>query len=183
MTDSGTAEKSLEDQLEMLRSANSTASAQHIHNGIIKQTRLQRRQVILASLGACIAAIATLHFVLQADPVGYFALLPVTVVFVFIAWRSARQASQLATLKSGVSLLASWRLELRRQLRHTLLAPALAVAFAAMTACVVWQNGLPSMKSSLFLIAATGVLVFAAHQLFVRRPSLTRELEMLATHE
>ena len=172
-------ERSLENQLESLRSINTTESAQRVLQGIKQRIRWQRRQVIAASCGACVSAIGTIHFVLQGDPFGYFALTLSTAALVFTAWRSARNVVSLAALKSGTSLLASWRAELRRQLRHTLFAPLVAVQFAALTAWVVWRYGIPSLRSSLFLATTAGICTFAAYQYLVVRPSLQGELEVL----
>lgn len=183
MTVSETSENQLEAQLEMLRAVNSEDSAQRVQDGIATHTRQRRRQVIFASVGACVAAIATLQFVLLGDPFGYFALAPVTVVFVFTAWRSAGQAAGLASLTSGKSLLASWRAELHHQLRQTLVAPVIAMLFGSLTAWVVWHVGAVNFKSSIFLLTAAGVLVFAAYQFLVMRPLLQRELEMLKADE
>jgi len=179
MTTSRNPEQLLETQLESLRSINTTQSAQRVLQGIEQCTRSQRRQVIAASCGAIVSAIGTIHFVLQGDPFGYFGLTFSTVVMVFAAWRSARNAVGLATLKSGASLLASWRAELRSQLYHVLFAQFAAALFATLTAWVVWRHGIPSLKSSVFLVTATGICTFAAYQTLVVRPSLQRELEVL----
>ncbi len=179
MTTSETSERSLEAQLEMLRSVNTASSAERIQDGILQRARWQRRQVITASLGAVVAAIGTFHFVLQGDPFGYFALALTTVVIVFAAWRSAHQVSNLAALKSGASMLASWRTELQQQLRQTKVAPLIALLFGAMTVWVVWRTGLLHYKSALFLLTSTGIFVFTAYQYLVVRPSLQRELDML----
>ena len=178
-----TSESQLETQLEMLRSTNTLDSAQRVQDGIVRRTRQQRRQVIVASTGACVAAIGTLHFVLQDDPFGYFALAFTTIVLVFVAWRSAHQAVRLAALRSGASLLACWRAEVRTELRQTLITQLIALQFAAMTAWVIWSAGALNFKSSIFLIATAGVFIFAANQLLVVRPLLKRELDMLADDE
>lgn len=175
--------ESLEAQLELLRSIDPADSAERVLQGIIERTRWQRRQVIAASLGAFVAAIGTVHFVLQADPFGYFALTLTTAVLVFTAWRSARNAVDLAAPKSGASLLASWRAQLQRQLRHTLIAQPVAGLFTALTAWVIWRYGMPSLKASLFLVTAAGICVFAANQYLVVRPVLQRELDLLEQHQ
>ena len=172
-------EKQLEAQLEMLRSVNTADSAERVQDGILQRTRWQRRQVITASLGAVVSAIGTLHFMSIADPFGYFALALTTVVLVFAAWRSAHKATSLATLKSGASMLASWRAELQQQLRQTKVAPLIALLFGAMTVWVVLRSGLLHYKSGLFLLTSTGIFVFTAYQYLVVRPSLQRELDML----
>jgi hypothetical protein len=179
MTMSQSPEQSLEYQLESLRSINTAESAERVLQGIKQRIRWQRRQVLAASCGACVSAIGTIHFVLQGDPFGYFALSLSTAALVFTAWRSARNAVSLAALKSGTSLLASWRMELKRQLRHTLFAQLAAALFATLTAWVVWRYGIPSLKSSLYLAMAAGICTFAAYQYLVIRPSLQRELEVL----
>jgi len=175
-----TSESQLETQLEILRSTNTLDSAQHVQDGILRRTRQQRRQVIVASTGACVSAIGTLHFMLQDDPFAYFALAFATAVLAFVAWRSAHRAVRLAALKSGASLLACWRAELRSELRQTLIALFITLAFAAMTAWVIWRAGALDFKSSIFLVTTAGVLIFAANQLLVIRPLFNRELDMLA---
>lgn len=105
MAASETSELSLEAQLEMLRSITTADAAQRVQDGILARARQQRRQIIVASTGA---GIATLHFILQGDPLGYFALTTATAVLLFVAWRSAHQATNLAALKSGASLIARW---------------------------------------------------------------------------
>ena len=179
MTAAETSAQSLEAQIEMLQSVNVADSAQRVQTGIQRRIGLQRRQVILASLGAGVAAIATLHFMLQGNAIAFWALTPVTALFVFAAWRSARQADSLAALKTGTSLLASWREQLQQQLRHTMIAPLMTLLFGCLTAWVVWRFGLLHYKSVIFLMTATGIFVFAADQFLVVRPSLQRELEML----
>jgi len=171
--------ESLENQLESLRSVSATESAQRVLQGIKQRTRWQRRQVIAASCGTCVSAIGTIHFVLQGDPFGYFALALCTAVLAYTAWRSARDAVSLGALKSGTSLLASWRAELRRQLRYTLAAQLVAGLFVALTAWVVWRHGILSWKSAFFLATAAGTSTFAAYQYLVIWPSLQRELEVL----
>lgn len=183
MTALETCEQSLEKKLEMLRTINTVDSAQRVQDGIWTRTRQQRRQVIVASLGAVVAAIGTLHFVLQGDPFGYFALALATAVLVFAAWKSGHEAASLAALKTGASLLASWRTHLRRQLFYTLFAQLIALQFTALTTWVVWRTGMPNVKSSIFLVTTAGVIVFAAYQFLVVRPSLKREMEMLNTNE
>ena len=168
----------LEAQLEMLRSVNTANSAERVKDGILQRTEWQRREVITASLGAVVSAIGTFHFVSQGDPFGYFALALTTLVLVFAARRSAHKATSLATLKSGASMLASWRAELQ-QLRQTKVAPLIALLFGAMTVWVVWRSGLLHYKSVLFLLTSTGIFVFTAYQYLVVRPSLQRELDML----
>ena len=150
MATSETSERSLEAQLEMLRSVNTASSAERIQDGILQRARWQRRQVITASLGAVVSAIGTFHFVLQRDPFGYFALTLTTLVLVFAAWRSAHRA---------ISLVA--------------------LLFGAMTAWVVWRTGVLHYKPALFLLTSTGIFVFTAFQYLVVRPSLQRELDML----
>ncbi len=179
MTTPETSEPLLEQQLEMLRSVNTASSAERVQDGILQRARWQRRQVITASLGAVVSAIGTFHFVLQGDPFGYFALTLTTLVLAFAAWRSAHQATRLATLKSGASMLASWRTELQQQLRQTKVAPLIALLFGAMTVWVVLRTGLLHYKSALFLLTSTGIFVFTAYQYLVVRPSLQRELDML----
>ena len=183
MTSSEHSKRSLEAQIEQLRRTSSGDSAQRVQTGMQQRARLQRRQVIAASFGACVAAIATFHFIRQDDPFGYFALTLATVVFIFVAWRSAHQAVALTALKSGVSLLAGWRAELKQQLRHALLSQLVAVQFVVMTAWVLSKNDLLSLKSSLFLLTATSIVVFAAYQFLVIRPALRRELRMLDEYE
>ena len=178
-----TSESQLETQLELLRSANTPDSAQRVQDGILRRTHQKRRQVIVASTGACVAAMGTLHFVLQDDPFGYFALAFTTAVLAFVAWRSAHRAVRLAALKSGASLLACWRAELRSELRQTLIAQFIALEFAAMTAWVIWRVGALGFKSSIFLIVTAGAFIFAANQLLVIRPLLKRELDMLTDDE
>lgn len=65
-------QKSLETQLDQLRKVNTADSARRVQQVILLRARFQQRQVIVASVGACVAAIATLHFVLQGDPFGKF---------------------------------------------------------------------------------------------------------------
>jgi len=175
--------ESLENQLESLRSVNATESAQRVLQGIKQRTRWQRRQVIAASCGTFVSAIGTLHFVLQGDPFEYFALALCTGVLAYTAWRSASNAVCLGALKSGTSLLESWRAELRLQLRHTLAAQLVAGLFVALTAWVVWFHGIPSWKSAFFLATAASISTFAAYQYLVIRPSLQRELEVLDQDE
>jgi hypothetical protein len=179
MATSQSSERSLENQLESLRSIDTPELAQRILQGIKQRTRWQRRQVIVAACGACLSAIGTVHFVIQGDPFGYFGLTFSTAVLVFATWRSARNAVSLTSLKTGTSLLASWRSELRLQLRHTLFAQLAAALFVALTAGVVWRHGIISPRSFLFLATAAGICIFAAYQYLVIRPSLLRELEVL----
>ena len=169
----------LEAQLKMLRSVNTANSAERIQDGILQRARWQRRQVITASLGAVVSAIGTFHFVLQGDPFGYFALALTTVLLVFAAWQSAHQATSLAALTSGASMLASWRAELQQQLLQTKVAPLIALLFGALTVWVVLRTGLLHYKSALFLLMSTGIFVYTAYQYLVVRPSLQRELDML----
>ena len=179
MTIPAISDGSLETQLDMLRSITTIDSARRVQDGIKLRVRLQRRQVIVALTGAVVAAIATLLFVLQGHPFGYFALTTATAVLILVAWRSAHQAANLAALKSGASLIASWRAELRQQLHHTLVAQFLALGFAAMTGWVVWQAGTIDFKAAFFLAATAGIVIFAAYQFLVIRPSLKREMDML----
>jgi hypothetical protein len=169
----------LENQLDSLRSVDTTESAQRVLQGIKLRTKWQRRQVIAASCGACVSAIGTIHFALQGDPFGYIALPLCTGVLAYTAWRSARSAARLGALRSGRSLLAGWRAELRRQLRHTLAAQLVAGLFVALTASVVWIHGILNWKTAAFLATAACVSTFAAYQYLVIRPSLQRELEVL----
>ena len=179
MTTPGHPEQSLEIQLEQLRLVSATDSAQRVLHGIKQSVRRQGRQVVSASFGACVSAIGAIQFTLQGDPFAYIALTLSTAVPIFVAWRSAGNASSLAALKSGASLLESWCAELRRDLHHTLIAQLLAVLFAALTAGVVWQHGIASLKSVSFLAMTAGICTFAAHQFLVLRPSLKKELQIL----
>jgi len=183
MATSQIGEQSLEDQLEALRSIDATGSAQRVRQGIRQRVQWQRRQVIAATFGACVSAIGVIHFTLQGDPFGYIGLSLSTAVLVFAAWRSARNAADLAALKPGVSLLKTWRGELQRQLHHTLIAQLVAILFSAMTFWVVWRHGVLNLRSLLFLVVATGVCTFAVYQRLVIRPSLVRELEDLKEDE
>jgi hypothetical protein len=180
MINSETSERALEAQLEMLRSVNTADSAKRVQDGIASSTRQQRRHVLFATVGAAIAAIATIHFILQGEPFGYFALSFTTVVMVIATRRSANRASDLATLKSGASLLAAWRDELKEHLRHTLIAPLVTLGFGVLTACLVARHGTLGFKSMIFLVTTGGLFVFATYQLLVVRPQLKREMEMLS---
>ena len=176
-------EQSLESQFEALRSIDATGSAQRIRQGIWRRMQEQRRQVIAATVGACVSAIGMIHFTLQRDPFGYIVLSVTTAALVFQAWHSARKASDLAALKPGLSLLTVWRSELQRQLHHVLIAQLLAGLFSAMTIWVVWRHGVLNLKALSFLAVATGLIAFAACQRLVIRPSLVRELEDLKRDE
>jgi len=169
-------EESLESQLESLRTVDAAESAQRVLQGIKQRTRWQRRQVIVASCGACVSAIGTVHFVLRGDTFGYFALALSTAVLAYAAWRSAHNAINLGSPRAGASLLASWRTELEHQLRHTLVAPFVAGLFVALTGWVVSMHGILNWKSAIFLSMAAVIGTFAAYQYLVIRPSLQREL-------
>jgi len=179
MATSQTPEQSLEDQLEALRSVDAADSAQRVLQGIRQRAQWQRRQVIAAAFGACVSAIGAIHFTMQGDPFGYIGLTLSAVVLAFAAWQSARNATSLAALKPGASLLTNWRSELQRNLRDTLIAQLVAVLFTMLTTWVVWRHGVLSLKTLLFLVVAAGVCTFAAYQQLVIRPSLLRELEVL----
>jgi hypothetical protein len=169
-------EQSLESQFEALRSIDATGSAQRIRQGIWQRVQWQKRQVLSATIGACVSTIGVIHFALQSDPFGFIVLSFTTAILVFEAWHSARKASDLAALKPGLSLLTVWRGELQRQLHHILIAQLLAGLFSAMTIWVVWRHGVLNLKALSFLAVATGLIAFAAYQRLVIRPSLVREL-------
>jgi hypothetical protein len=176
-------EWSLERQFEALRSIDATGSAQRIRQGIWQRVQWQKRQVLAATIGACVSAIGVIHFALRSDPFGYIVLSVSTAVLVFEAWHSAHKASDLAALKPGISLVTAWRGELQRQLHHVLVAQLLAGLFSAMTIWVVWRNGVINLKALSFFVVATGIIAFAAYQRLVMRPSLLRELEDLKRDE
>ena len=179
MTTADDSGRSLDRQLEALRSVEAVESAQRVLQGVHQRARAQRRQVIAAACGTCIALIGTIHFVLRGDPVGYVALALATAVLARTAWRSAHAAAGLGDLKPGASLLAGWREELEQQLRHALFAQLVAGLFVALTAWVVWTFGLLSWKAVIYLAMATAVTTFAAYQQLVVRPALQRELAAL----
>ncbi|GEM_PF-1968578 len=171
--------QSLEDQLKALRSADTVNSAQHVLNGVQQRVRSQKRQVIAAALGACVASVGVLHFALNGDPFGFIGSILSTAVMIVVTSKSARAAAGLTSLESGKSLLAAWRTELERQLQHTFIAQLCAVLFLALTLWVVWRNAFPSLKSILFLVMAAVICTFATYQRLVMKPTLERELEGL----
>ncbi len=181
--DAQTSEQALEAQLEMLRSASSEISAKRVLRGIVSQAHQERRHVIFAVIGAAVAAVGTVHFAVLSDPFGYWALSLTTFAMAFAAWRSANRATRLMTVKSGASLLGSWRAELETQLRHTLLAPFISLGFAAMAVWVAASHGSTSAKGASFLIVTAALLAFSGHQHLVVRPQLKRELRLFHPNE
>ena len=170
---------SLEDQLAALRAIESVKPAQRILSGIAERVRWQQREFIAAVFGACVAGIGLLVFTLRGEAFATVSLALGTALLILCAGRSGRNAARLATLESGESLLSAWRQELARQLRHTLIAPLLAVLFLGLTVGQVVRDGPLSLKSLAFLLVAGVVCTFAAHQRFVLRPLLLRELRGL----
>lgn len=171
--------QSLEDQLKALRSVDTVDLQKHVMSGVQQRVRSQQRQVIAAALGACVAAVGVLHFVLTGDAFGFIGSILSTAVMIVVASKSARDAASLTTLESGESLLSAWRAELERQLHYTFIAQLCAALFLALTVWVVWRNGFPSLKSILFLVMASVICTFAAYQRLVMKPALKRELEGL----
>ena len=172
-------QQSLEAQLKALRSVDVVNSKKHVLSGIQKRVRSQQRQVITATLGACVAAVGVLHFALTGDALGFIGSILSTVVMIVVASKSARDAASLTTLEPGESLLSAWRAELEHQLHHTFIAQLCAALFLALTVWVVWRNGFPSLKSILFLVMAAVICTFAAYQRLIMKPTLERELEGL----
>lgn len=183
MTNSETAENALERQIEMLRSVTAANSASRVQDGITKITRLKQQRVFYASLGAAVSVFATSYFAFQGDPFSYSVLGLVSVVMIWTALKSSREASTLARLRSGASLLTSWRAEIRQQLRQTLISPVLTLTFAVLTGSVVLRHGMFDFRSFLFLATSAGLLVFVVYQLLVVRPALRRELALLNPDE
>lgn len=182
MTNSDNAfdEKQLEAQLDKLRSIGSGNSARRVLEGVVSRTEQQKRQIIALLAGAGVSAMAALHFILKGDdPFGYIALIMTTFVFLYAARESAKNAEQLASIHSGSSLIASWKEDLEKQLKQTIMTQFVTFQFMLMTAWVVWHVGALSLKSMIFLLTLFGISIFSFYQIWVVRPALKRELSML----
>ncbi|MEM1091947.1 MAG: hypothetical protein AAF552_17860 [Pseudomonadota bacterium] len=173
-------DSALETQLEQLRNVTTETAAQRVRSGVSRQLAGRRRVVLLALVATAVAALATGVFVAQRDPFGYFALTFTTVLLAWTALRFSREARELAELGSARQMLTRWRSDVSRELRQTMLAQLVAFQFSLLTAWVLWRHGLVDYRGWIYLVTALLIWVYALYQLLVVRPSLRRELELIA---
>jgi len=183
MNDSTLDETVLEEQLERLRSVNVIDSAKRVEQGLVDSVAEKRRQVFLSVVGVVISILAGIHFIIQGDPIGYLTLILLPLMFTFTAWRIAKQATEYENLTSGSSLLSGWRNELKEKLKEVNIALFIPILPLLMTLFVISKHGLISTKAVVFILLTTVVFLYAMYQLFVIRPALVRELNMLKPND
>ncbi len=173
-------ESALELQLDQLRTLTADKAARRVRTGVARRLAGRRRVVLLALAATAVSALATVVFVMQRDPFGYFALAFTTVLLAWTAVRFSCEARELAELGSARQLLTHWRADLGRELRQTIWAQLVAAQFSVLTAWVLWRHGLADFRGWLFLATALLIWSYALYQLLVVRPSLKRELDLIA---
>ena len=175
--------RELDRQLDRLRQVDTAQAAERIRRDLDRYAQRGNREVVAALVGAFVAALAAVHFTLQGDPFGYLVLGATAIVMLVVALGSARRTAALGQLRSGSSMLASWRKELARQIRHARYSLLEAGAFVALTILVVVRHGAPGYKPMIFIAVSAGVVAFALYQNLVVVPALKRERAIVDAHE
>ncbi|MEM7433373.1 MAG: hypothetical protein AAF351_15730 [Pseudomonadota bacterium] len=172
-------DSALQAEFDKLRAATPSQSVGDVLARISNRAHSKRRQVVWAVTGALLATAATALFVVRGDWLGYFVLPLVAVVFGIVALRSAKEATHLAELEPGRSLVDSWRSEVNEQLRHINFGLWIGVLFSALTAWVFIRHGMNSGRAWIYGVTAIVIGVYVIYQWLVVRPLLQCELKTL----
>jgi cation transport ATPase len=151
---------------------------------LTQQTKVQRRQTILALFGLLASVLALMwslgHPTAEDYLVSVAGLFFVCAGFVLVIWESARKARSYLELREDGDFVEDWKKEIRDKLKEiTVLGPMVAIAACFLPLWVFIRDGLAGQKLMVLGTAAMVVSLFVLYRVLIELPQLKRELSLL----